>query len=239
MKMLKIKSLILFSLEGMFFASWFNYSIVLLFFKGLAWGVERVFDLFLDWLDFGFLFLKKKKNPPELIILRDGFEPSTYGYTILIQTTVHRSTNWAIEGWKCKLRNHFWMQFPAPHKQLLHQPPLLPPKQIKLSSKINCSPISLQQSFHFNLLVFVWVNKNWKVKVRIQFRKLHFSCDFFWGVVMALTFPLFLLESNKVCVLVGLDLGKGAILLLSLLNFAFPFYEVLWMGGQWFITVNY
>jgi hypothetical protein len=40
---------------------------------------------------------------------------------------------------------------------------------------------------------------------------------------MALTFPLFLLESNKVCVLVGLDLGKGAILLLSLLNFAFPF----------------
>ena len=35
-----------------------------------------------------------KKN---MTFLRAGFEPATYGYLIL-STTVHRSTNWAIEG---------------------------------------------------------------------------------------------------------------------------------------------
>ena len=37
---------------------------------------------------------KMQKNVP---ILRAGFEPATYGYLVLT-TTVHRSTNWAIEG---------------------------------------------------------------------------------------------------------------------------------------------
>ena len=35
-----------------------------------------------------------KKN---MTFLRAGFEPATYGYLIL-SSTVHRSTNWAIEG---------------------------------------------------------------------------------------------------------------------------------------------
>ena len=37
------------------------------------------------------------KNEKNLPILRAGFEPATYGYLVLT-TTVHRSTNWAIEG---------------------------------------------------------------------------------------------------------------------------------------------
>ena len=38
--------------------------------------------------------MKIEKNIP---ILRAGFEPATYGY-LMWTTTVHRSTNWAIEG---------------------------------------------------------------------------------------------------------------------------------------------
>ena len=38
------------------------------------------------------IFAQKKKP-----ILRAGFEPATYGY-LMLTTTVHRSTNWAIEG---------------------------------------------------------------------------------------------------------------------------------------------
>ena len=37
------------------------------------------------------------KNEKNLPILRAGFEPATYGY-LMLTTTVHRSTNWAIEG---------------------------------------------------------------------------------------------------------------------------------------------
>ena len=34
----------------------------------------------------------------KMLLPRTGFEPVTYGYLLLLQTTVHRSTNWAIEG---------------------------------------------------------------------------------------------------------------------------------------------
>ena len=40
-------------------------------------------------------FVKKKKD--DYSLLRAGFEPATYGLQTYF-TTVHRSTNWAIEG---------------------------------------------------------------------------------------------------------------------------------------------
>ena len=38
-----------------------------------------------------------EKNKKGTVLLRAGFEPATYGYQ-LNSSTVHRSTNWAIEG---------------------------------------------------------------------------------------------------------------------------------------------
>ena len=46
---------------------------------------------------FPLTFSKREKNEKR-ILLRAGFEPATYGLLLWLPTTVHRSTNWAIEG---------------------------------------------------------------------------------------------------------------------------------------------